>query len=73
MLKEIHEQPEALRQSLAGRVTSAGQLRAPEVDGLADAFRRVTQVEGDPAARRPTPVSIVGAAAIPDWTGLPDA
>src|SRR6476620_5228444 len=45
MLKEIHEQPEALRQSLAGRVTPSGHIHAPEVDGLEDAFRRVTRVE----------------------------
>ena len=29
MLKEIHEQPEALRQSLAGRVTADGRIHAP--------------------------------------------
>ena len=45
MLKEINEQPQALRQSLAGRVTPAGHIHAPEVDGLEDVFRRVTRVE----------------------------
>ena len=45
MLKEIHEQPEALRQSLAGRVTADGRIHAPEVEGLEEAFRRATRVE----------------------------
>ncbi len=45
MLKEIHEQPTALRQSLAGRVTPDGQIEVLEVAGLSDAFRRVTRVE----------------------------
>ena len=35
MLKEIHEQPDALRQSLAGRVTPSGHLQAPEVEASA--------------------------------------
>src|SRR5512140_2941250 len=42
MLKEIHEQPDALRQSLAGRVSKSGRIHAPEVAALTDAFRRVT-------------------------------
>jgi glucosamine--fructose-6-phosphate aminotransferase (isomerizing) len=70
MLKEIHEQPEALRQSLAGRVTSAGRIMAPEVDDLAEAFRRVTRVELV-ACGTASYASLVGAAAIQDWTGLP--
>src|SRR5450759_2996012 len=45
MLTEIHEQPIALRQSLAGRVTSEGRIQAPEVADLADVFRRITRVE----------------------------
>ncbi len=70
MLKEIHEQPVALRQSLAGRVTPAGQIHAPEVDGLEDVFRRVTRVELV-ACGTASYASLVGAAAIQDWTGLP--
>jgi glucosamine--fructose-6-phosphate aminotransferase (isomerizing) len=70
MLKEIHEQPTALRQSLAGRVTASGRIEAPEVDGLADVFRRVTRVELV-ACGTASYAALVGAAAIQDWTGLP--
>ncbi|HEY3334858.1 MAG TPA: glutamine--fructose-6-phosphate transaminase (isomerizing) [Candidatus Limnocylindrales bacterium] len=70
MLKEIHEQPEALRQSLAGRVTADGRIHAPEVDGLDDVFRRVTRVE-IVACGTASYAGLVGAAAIQDWTGLP--
>jgi glucosamine--fructose-6-phosphate aminotransferase (isomerizing) len=70
MLKEIHEQPVALRQSLAGRVTAAGRIQAPEVDALADVFRRVTRVELV-ACGTASYAALVGAAAIQEWTGLP--
>ncbi len=70
MLKEIHEQPVALRQSLAGRVTPAGHIHAPEVDGLEDVFRRVTRVELV-ACGTASYAALVGAAALQDWTGLP--
>ena len=70
MLKEIHEQPAALRQSLAGRVTASGHIHAPEVDGLADVFRRVTRVELV-ACGTASYAALVGAAAIQDWTGIP--
>ena len=70
MLKEIHEQPVALRQSLAGRVTPSGQIQAPEVAGLEEVFRRVTRVELV-ACGTASYASLVGAAAIQEWTGLP--
>ncbi len=70
MLKEIYEQPAALRQSLAGRVTPSGHIHAPEVDALADAFRRVTRVELV-ACGTASYAALVGAAAIQDWTGVP--
>ena len=70
MLKEIHEQPEALRQSLAGRVSRSGRVTAPEVAGMADAFRRVTRVEVV-ACGTASYAGMVGAAAIQEWTGLP--
>ncbi len=70
MLKEINEQPEAVRQSLAGRVTAAGRIQAPEVDGLAATFRRLTRVELV-ACGTASYAAQVGAAAIQDWTGLP--
>jgi glutamine---fructose-6-phosphate transaminase (isomerizing) len=70
MLKEIHEQPTALRQSLAGRLTPQGRIQAPEVDGLAEVFRRVTRVELV-ACGTASYAAMVGAAAIQDWTGIP--
>jgi glucosamine--fructose-6-phosphate aminotransferase (isomerizing) len=70
MLKEINEQPAALRQSLAGRVTPAGHIHAPELDGLEDVFRRATRVE-IVACGTASYAGLVGAAAIQDWTGLP--
>src|SRR5450759_1362700 len=70
MLKEIHEQTEDLRQSLAGRGTAAGRIHAPEVDALADVFRRVTRVELVTCGTA-SYAALVGAAAIQDWTNLP--
>src|SRR6187200_1830677 len=70
MLKEIHEQPVALRQSLAGRVTADGRIHAPEVDSLDAAFRTITRVEVV-ACGSASFAGLVGAAAIQDWTGLP--
>ena len=70
MLKEINEQPDALRQSLAGRVSPLGTIHAPELDGLEEVFRRVTRVEVV-ACGTASYAGLVGAAAIQDWTGLP--
>ncbi|MEI7743334.1 MAG: glutamine--fructose-6-phosphate transaminase (isomerizing) [Chloroflexota bacterium] len=70
MEKEIHEQPEALAQSLAGRVSPTGGIQAAELDDLADAFRRVTRIEMV-ACGTASYAALVGAAAIQDWTGLP--
>ncbi len=70
MLKEIHEQPEALGQSLAGRVDARGRISAPELDGLLDTFRRVKRVELV-ACGTASYAALVGATALQDWTGLP--
>ena len=70
MLKEIHEQPVALRQSLAGRVNAKGRIHAPEVAGMTGVFRRITRVELV-ACGTASYAALVGAAAIQDWTGLP--
>src|SRR5439155_15449878 len=43
MLKEIHEQPDALRQSIAGRVSRDGRIQVPELEPLADAIRQATR------------------------------
>ena len=70
MLKEIHEQPEALRQSIAGRVHRDGRIQVEELDALADTIRSVERVELV-ACGSAYYASLVGAAAIQDWTGLP--
>jgi glucosamine--fructose-6-phosphate aminotransferase (isomerizing) len=70
MLKEIHEQPEALRQSILGRVSREGRIQLEEIDGLADTLRDVQRVELV-ACGSAYYASLLGAAAIQDWTGLP--
>ncbi len=70
MLKEIHEQPEALRQCIAGRVTRDGRVRLAEIDGLAEQIRAATRVELV-ACGSAYYAALVGAAAIEEWTGIP--
>jgi glucosamine--fructose-6-phosphate aminotransferase (isomerizing) len=70
MLKEIHEQPEALSQSITGRVDRAGRIQAEELAGLEAVLRTVTRVELI-ACGSAHYASLIGAAAIQDWTGLP--
>ncbi len=70
MLKEIHEQPEALSQTIAGRVTRHGRIEVEELAGLEEVLRTVTRVELV-ACGSAHYASLVGAAAIQDWTGLP--
>jgi glucosamine--fructose-6-phosphate aminotransferase (isomerizing) len=70
MLKEIHEQPEALRQSIAGRVGRDDRIQVEELADIADVLARVTRVELV-ACGTAYYASLVGAAAIQDWTGLP--
>ena len=69
MLKEIHEQPEALRQSLAGRVTRDGRIQVEELEPLAEAIQAATRIELV-ACGSAYYASLVGAAALQDWTGL---
>jgi len=70
MLKEIHEQPEALRQSIAGRVLRDGRIRVHELEAVAEALRSVDRVELV-ACGSAYYAALAGAAAIQDWTGLP--
>ncbi|HET7726816.1 MAG TPA: glutamine--fructose-6-phosphate transaminase (isomerizing) [Candidatus Limnocylindrales bacterium] len=70
MLKEIHEQPEALRQSVAGRVRRDGSIDVPELEPLAAALRRATRVEFV-ACGSAYYAALVGAQAVQDWAGLP--
>src|SRR5437667_609858 len=70
MLKEIHEQPEALRQSILGRVSRDGYIHVEELDGLTEALTGAERVELV-ACGSAYYAALVGAAAIQDWTGLP--
>jgi glucosamine--fructose-6-phosphate aminotransferase (isomerizing) len=70
MLKEINEQPEALSQSIAGRVDRDGRIQVEELAGLGDMLRTVNRVELI-ACGTAHHASLIGAAAIQDWTGLP--
>jgi glucosamine--fructose-6-phosphate aminotransferase (isomerizing) len=70
MLKEIHEQPEALRQSIAGRVSRSGRIAVEELAGLGDTLRSVTRVELV-ACGTAYYAALVGAAALQAWTGIP--
>jgi glutamine---fructose-6-phosphate transaminase (isomerizing) len=70
MLKEIHEQPTALRQCVAGRVTRDGHVRLAEIDGLAEQITAAARVELV-ACGSAYYAALVGAAAIEEWTGIP--
>ncbi|HUG29361.1 MAG TPA: glutamine--fructose-6-phosphate transaminase (isomerizing) [Candidatus Limnocylindria bacterium] len=70
MLKEIHEQPEALRRSLTGRITLAGRIQAPELETIVDAVRAATRVEFV-ACGTASYAAMVGARAIQELTDLP--
>ncbi|HEY8439229.1 MAG TPA: glutamine--fructose-6-phosphate transaminase (isomerizing) [Candidatus Limnocylindrales bacterium] len=70
MAKEIHEQPEALRQCVAGRVTRDGQIRLEEIAGLEEQLRAATRIELV-ACGSAYYAALVGAAALEEWAGLP--
>ena len=70
MLKEIHEQPEALRQSILGRVTRDDRVRLEELDGFEDRLRAATRFELV-ACGSAYYAALVGAAALEAWTGIP--
>jgi glucosamine--fructose-6-phosphate aminotransferase (isomerizing) len=70
MLKEIHEQPEALSQSIIGRVDRSDRINVEELAGLTDVLRTVDRVEII-ACGSAYYASLVGAAAIQHWTGMP--
>ena len=70
MLKEIHEQPESLSQSIAGRVDRSDRIEVEELAGLQDVLRTITRVEII-ACGSAHYASLIGASAIQDWTGLP--
>jgi glutamine---fructose-6-phosphate transaminase (isomerizing) len=70
MLKEIHEQPEALRQSLTGRILRAGRIQVPELEPVWNAVRTATRVELV-ACGTASYAAMIGAGAIQDFTDLP--
>jgi glucosamine--fructose-6-phosphate aminotransferase (isomerizing) len=70
MLKEIHEQPDALRQSLLGRIGRDDRIQVPELEPLADAIRAATRIELV-ACGSASYAALVGAAALQAWTDLP--
>jgi glucosamine--fructose-6-phosphate aminotransferase (isomerizing) len=70
MLKEIHEQPEALSQSITGRVDRHGRINVEELSGLEEMLRTITRVELV-ACGSAYYASLVAATAIQTWTGIP--
>ncbi len=70
MLKEIHEQPESLRQAITGRVTSENHIWLEELEGFDETLARIDRVELI-ACGTAYYASLVGAAAIQDWLGIP--
>ncbi len=70
MLKEIHEQPTALRQALAGRIGLDNRVHAPEIEPLLPLLREITRIELV-ACGTASYAALVGAAALEAWTGLP--
>jgi glucosamine--fructose-6-phosphate aminotransferase (isomerizing) len=70
MLKEIHEQPEALRQSIAGRVTRSDRIWLEELEGFEGTLRDVERIELI-ACGTAYYAALIGAAALQAWTGIP--
>jgi glucosamine--fructose-6-phosphate aminotransferase (isomerizing) len=70
MLKEIHEQPTALRQSIAGRLSRSDEIVVDELAGLAGRLAGIRRIELV-ACGTAFYAALIGAAALQDWTGLP--
>ncbi len=70
MLKEIHEQPTALRQSIAGRVSRLDEIVVDELAGLGQRLAGIRRIELV-ACGTAYYAALIGAAALQDWTGLP--
>jgi glucosamine--fructose-6-phosphate aminotransferase (isomerizing) len=69
MAKEMHEQPDAIRAAVAGRL-HASAVRVTELDALADRLRSIERVEMV-ACGSAAYASAVGAHALQDWAGIP--
>ena len=70
MLKEIHEQPESLRQAITGRVTRTDHIWLEELEGFDETLRSIDRIELV-ACGTAYYASLIGAAALQDWTGIP--
>ena len=70
MLKEIHEQPESLRQAITGRVTRENHIWLEELEGFAETLATIDRIELI-ACGTAYYASLIGAAAIQDWIGIP--
>ena len=70
MLKEIHEQPAALRQAITGRVTRTDHIWLEELEGFDETLRSIDRIELV-ACGTAYYASLIGAAALQDWTGIP--
>ena len=71
MLKEIHEQPETLRQTIAGRVTRENHIWLEELEGFDETHPRRSTGSSSIACGTAFYAALVGAAAIQDWVGIP--
>src|SRR5262249_29287212 len=69
MLKEMHEQPAAIRDAILGRL-HGNQIRILELDALAGRLAQVERVELV-ACGSASYASAVGATLIQDWAGVP--
>ena len=69
MLKEIHEQPEAIRSAIAGRIHQ-DEVRVPELDPLRAILPYIERIELI-ACGSAAYASAVAANALQAWTGLP--
>ena len=70
MLKEIHEQPDSLRQCITGRVTRSNHVWLEEFEGFEETLRQIERVELV-ACGTASYAALVGATAIQDWVGIP--
>jgi glutamine---fructose-6-phosphate transaminase (isomerizing) len=70
MLREIHEQPHSLRQSIAGRVTRTDRIWIEELEGFEETLRTIERIELI-ACGTAFYAGLVGAAALQEWTGIP--
>jgi glucosamine--fructose-6-phosphate aminotransferase (isomerizing) len=70
MLKEMYEQPEALFSCITGRVTRDDRILVEELRPVGDILASIDRVELV-ACGTASYASLVGAAALQEWTGLP--